>query len=74
MKLQVRIVETDRAIGGRALMLCTEDGEPLPGQRRIITSGTTIEIEFVIDGNAISFGGPELEFMAKRGAPDEPRD
>lgn len=57
MNLTVRIIEAPALLGGKAMALCTEDGEVLPMQTRCVMdadmNGGTITATFIIDGDRI---------------------
>lgn len=51
----IRIDEASAVAGGRAVLLCDDQGEPLPMQHRVILDqavgeGSTITVTFHIDG------------------------
>ena len=60
MKLLVRIISAPGTPGGKALALCTEDGEVLPMQRSCVVENEAqdagvITVSFYIDGKSVRF-------------------
>lgn len=62
MKLTVRVVDAPLQAGGTAILLCDEDGEPLPSQMDVSISQraagvSTITVTLLINGDDIAFAG-----------------
>lgn len=57
--LLVRIVDGCRAVGGKAILLCDQHGNRLPGQVRASldqnVDRTEITVTFLVDGDEVSF-------------------
>lgn len=61
MKLIVKLIDAPSVAGGKAYVLCTEDGEMLPMQTGCIIenncdSTPTITCSFAVDGEKVSLG------------------
>lgn len=61
MKLRVLVVESAGAPSGANLMLCDENGEPLPNQQEVAAHAEaggfpTISVRFVVDGKSVKLG------------------
>jgi len=60
--LTVRMVDVPDARGGKAMMLCDANGEPLPGQTRCVLEQVfhgagTLTVTFRVDGKAVALAG-----------------
>lgn len=56
----IKIIKTPAVAGGRAVVLCDDEGEILPSQRAtILETGVgelpTITVTFAVDGDSIRF-------------------
>lgn len=55
MNLTVKIKNVAGVPGGKVVLLCDENGEPLPGIISTVTSSGVEELSFAIDGDNIRF-------------------
>jgi hypothetical protein len=60
MNLLIRIEDAPGVPGGKAIMLCSEHGVPLPHQKSVVLDQSTnemssITVTFGIDGESIKF-------------------
>ncbi len=60
MRLIIRITDAEAVPGGKSLILCDEDGIPLPGQIGVsattaIGENSIVTVQFAVDGEKVRF-------------------